>query len=119
MMSQSVVIKDNLNNAMLADDVVSRLGHSVANDLPSTMVFSVVESKGPPKNVDRKKFASAKKDALKSMLVLENKKKQDVFLESRQKNIQKKRDDELKDLRKSVNITELESLEDNEEMCCQ
>jgi hypothetical protein len=53
------------------------------------------------------------------MLVLENKKKQDVFLESRQKNIQKKRDDELKDLRKSVNITELESLEDNEEMCCQ
>ena len=98
------------------------MGRSVAEYHPSTMVFSVVEKHPKNQTDDKKRLTFAKKDALKSMLTRENKKRQDVFLETRQRAIQQKREIEVKDLiRKSVNLDkqDLESLEDTEEMCCQ
>jgi hypothetical protein len=80
------------------------------------MVFSVVDR---PAKLDKKKLTAKKKDALKSILTLENKKKQDVFLETRQKTMQIKRDNELKDLRKSVNFEETEIRDEIDDMCCQ
>lgn len=81
-MTQSLALG---NHSMLSEeDIISRMGRSVADYHPSTLVFSVVDKQ--PKE-DRKKLTAAKKDALKSMLTLENKKRQDVFLETRQREI--------------------------------